>query len=221
MQKVTIKEEDYFRLISENIILKDIYVKNKLKNYELLRKLIKLLAMTNKLLSAKEIHKILNYNNIKVSHITTIEYLDYILESNLIKKVYRYDLKTENISTWKAKYVFNNAKIRKSILNNNIVKHLFNENIVYQTLIKKWNKDVYTWKNWTFNFSFISEKIIVHISENTAKNEIKKEINRLKKIEWNYKKILIVDSIKNIWIRPSTYLPLEILEIEDFIKKIK
>jgi len=61
--------------------------------------MIKLLAMTNKLLSAKEIHKILNYNGVKVSHITTIEYLDYILKSNLIKKVYRIDLKSKNIST--------------------------------------------------------------------------------------------------------------------------
>jgi len=98
MNKVTLKEKDYFKLISENIILKDIYVKNKLKNYNLLIKLIKLLAMTNKLLSAKEIHKILNYNDIKVSHVTTLEYLDCILKSNLIKKVYRLNLKTKNIS---------------------------------------------------------------------------------------------------------------------------
>lgn len=221
MNKVTLKEKDYFKLISENIILKDIYVKNKLKNYNLLIKLIKLLAMTNKLLSAKEIHKILNYNDIKVSHVTTLEYLDCILKSNLIKKVYRLNLKTKNISVWKAKYVFSNSKIRKSILNDNIKQHIFNENIVYQTLIELWYKEIYTWKNWTFDFSFVSGNNIIHISEHSNKNEIKKEITKLKKIDWGYHKYLIINSIKDTWIRPSTYLPLEILEIKNFINKIK
>jgi hypothetical protein len=62
MTQITINKDKYFKLIYENILLKDIYVANNLKNYELLNKMVKLLAMTNKLLSAKEIHKILNYN---------------------------------------------------------------------------------------------------------------------------------------------------------------
>jgi predicted AAA+ superfamily ATPase len=183
--------------------------------------MVKLLAMTNKLLSAKEIHKILNYNWVKVSHITTIEYLDCVLKSDLIKKIYRIDLKSKNISTWKAKYLFNSSNIRKSVLNNKIWKYIFNENIVYQTLVKLWNKDIYTWKNWTFDFSFISNNNIIHISSHSDKNEVKKEVNKLKKIEWNYKKYLIINSIKDTWIRPSTYLPLKVLEIEEFLKDIK
>jgi predicted AAA+ superfamily ATPase len=99
MQNITIKKEDYFKMLSENIIIKEIYIKNKIKNYDLLKNLIKLLAMTNKLLSAREIHKILNYNKIAVSHITVIEYLDYILKSDLVRKIYRFDLKLNNKST--------------------------------------------------------------------------------------------------------------------------
>jgi len=218
--QITLKWEDYFKLISENIILKDIYVKNKLKNYNLLIKLIKLLALTNKLLSAKEIHKILNYNWIKVSHIIVIKYLDYILKSGLVEKVFRKDLKLWNISTWKAKYLFKSSNIRKAILNNNIKKNIFSENLVYDTLKKIWYNDIFTWKNWTFNFSFITKNIIVHISENTEKKEIKKEINRLNKIEWDYKKYLIINSIKESGLRISSYEPLKIMEIEDFLKEI-
>ena len=221
MWNITIKKEDYFKLLSENILIKDIYIKNNLKNYELLKKIVKLLAMTNKLLSAREIHKILNYNNVAVSHITTIEYLDYILKSNIIKKVYRLDLKQDNISTGKAKYLFSYSNIRKSILNWKINKYILNENIVYEALMKMWKDWIYTWKNWTFNFSFISGKNIIHISSHNDKNEIKKEINKLKKIEWTFNKYLIVNSIKEIWIRQSTYLPLKVLEIEDFLKEVK
>jgi predicted Zn-ribbon and HTH transcriptional regulator len=221
MWNITIKKEDYFKLLSENILIKDIYIKNNLKNYNLLKKLVKLLAMTNKLLSAREIHKILNYNKVAVSHITVIEYLDHILKSWLVTKVFRTDLKLEKTSTWKAKYLFTFANIRNAILNWKIEKHILNENIVYEALIKLWNNKIYTWKNWTFNFTFISWKNIIHISSHSDKNEIKKEINKLKKIEGNYDKYLIVNSIKEIWIRPSTYLPIKVLEIEDFIKEIK
>jgi len=221
MSNITIKKEEYFQLLADNILIKDIYVKNNLKNYDLLKKLSRLLAMTNKILSAREIHKILNYNKVKVSHITTIEYLDYIIESNLVKKVFRFDLKTKNLSTWKAKYLFSVSDIRKTILNWNIDKHILNENIVYETLIKLWYTKIYTWKNWTFNFSFILKDNIIHISWFSDKNEVRKEINKLKKIGWNFNKYLIVDSVKDIWIRPSTYLPIKVLEIEDFIKEIK
>ena len=218
--QITLKSEEYYKIISENFILKEIYIKNNLKNYDLLNKLLKLLALTNKLLSAREIHKILNYNNIKVSHITTIEYLDYILKSWIVEKVFRYDFKLNNVSTWKSKYLFKSTNIRKTILNNNIKKYIFYENLIYETLIKKWKK-LYTGKNWTFNFSFLTDDLIIHISENNEKKEIKKEINKLKKIDWDYKKYLIVDSIKKSQLRPSTYLPIKVLEIEDFLKEIK
>jgi predicted AAA+ superfamily ATPase len=173
------------------------------------------------MISVREINKILNDNWTKVSHITSIEYLDYILESKLIKKVYRYDLKLKNISTWKAKYLFTSSEIRKAILKNTIEKKIFSENIVYETLIKNWKKGIYTWKNWTFNFSFITDNLIIHISHYLDKNEVKKEIRKLLKIPLEYQKILIVDSIKDIWIRPSTYLPLQIMEIEEFVNNFK
>jgi predicted AAA+ superfamily ATPase len=221
MQEILINKEEYYDLLSENIILKDIYVKNNLKNYSLLKNIIIFLALNNDLFSAREIHKILNNNSIKVSHITVIEYLDYILESNLIKKIYRIDFKSGNKSSWKAKYLFCSSDIRKAILKNKIEKSIFNENMVYDTLITLWKNDISTWKNGTLYFSFVSDNLIIHISNNIDKNEVKKEAKKLLKIPWNYNKYLIVNSIKETWIRPSTYLPLKILEIEGFIKEVK
>lgn len=221
MQEVHIKKEEYFKLLSENIILKDIYVKNKLKNYDLLIYIINFLAQESKLISAREMHKILNENWIKVSHITLIEYLGYILNSNLVEKIYRHDLKLKNTSTWKAKYLFFSTDIRKSILNNNVSKSTINENIIYETLIKLNKSSVFTWKNGTFYFSFLVKDIVIHVSKNMEKNEIKKEAKKLLKIPWEFKKYLIVNNVKEIWIRPSTYLPLEILEIEEFLEKFK
>ena len=173
----------------------------------------------------REIHKVLQNQGSKISQITLIEYINYITYSKLIKKIFRYDIKTDNISTWKAKYLFTDTSIRKSIVSNLLSKHILAENNVFQKLERKWYK-ILTWKNWTFDFSFITtnkkrENIIVHVSNNLEKNEVKKEAKKLLKIPWDYTKFLLVNSIKEIWIRPSTYLPLKIMEIEEFLNTKK
>jgi len=210
-------------LIAHKIITKDIYIKQKLKNYTLLEHTIQVLAQNRKLISVREIHKILKNEWSKISQITLIEYINYIIDSKLIKKILRYDMKTNNTSTWKAKYLFTDSSIRNAIVHNSLPSDIIAENLVFQKLERKWYK-VLTWKNWTFNFSFITannkrDNIVIHISKNIEKKEVKKEAKKLLKIPWKYSKYLIINSIKEIWIRPSTYLPLKIMEIEEFMGK--
>ncbi len=212
-------------LFAHKIITQDIYIKQKLKNFPLLDHTLKVIAQSHELISVREIHKILTKQGSKISQITLIEYINYILDSKLIKKIFRYDLKTNKISTWKAKYLFTDTFLRNSIVSNQLSQNIINENNIFQLLERQWYK-ILTWKNWTFDFSFITtnkkrDNVIIHVSDNIEKNEVKKEAKKLLKIPWDYTKYLLVDSIKEVWIRPSTYLPLQIMEIEEFLKTKK
>jgi len=217
-KEIKISNKQYLELTSHKIITENIYIKYKLKNFLLLRQIIFLVSKVYKLSSVRELHSILEKNNIKISQITLLDYIDYMIKSNLVKKVFRYDLKKENTSTWKAKYLFLNTWIRYALSNFNLTKSIINENLVFEKIQEKW-LSLFTWKNWTFDFSFMSWNQIVHISHFTEKKEVIKEIRKLLKIPWDFEKIMIVNSIKEIWIRPTTYLPLQIMEIENYLWK--
>ena len=228
---------DNVSLLTHKVITKDIYIKQKLKNFSLLEHTIQTLAQNRKLISVREIHKILTSEWSKISQITLIEYINYILDSKLIKKVLRYDMKSNNVSTGKAKYFFTDTSMRTSTVNNSLSSQITSENNIFQKLERLWYK-IFTGKNWTFNFTFITNKelskqqlsesktpktletkneLIIHVSKHLEKNEIKKEAKKLLKIPGKYSKYLIVKSIKDIWIRPSTYLPVKIMEIDEFL----
>jgi len=99
-------------LFAHKIITQDIYIKQKLKNYALLEHTLKVLAQSYELISVREIHKILTKQGSKISQITLIEYINYITHSKLIKKIFRHDIKTDKISTWKAKYLFTDMSVQ-------------------------------------------------------------------------------------------------------------
>ena len=60
MKEILINRNKYLKLKVENLIFKDIYIKNKLKNYDLLMDIINFLAINIEFISVKEIHKTLN-----------------------------------------------------------------------------------------------------------------------------------------------------------------
>lgn len=204
-------------LQAHKILSQDIYIKNKLKNFALLKNIIEQLAIWNTLTSVRNLHTELNKIGSKISQITLLEYIDYILQSKLIKKVLRYDYKTKKKSTGKAKYFFSSTQIRNSLSYYTLSQETLNENLVFQKLENLW-WEILTWKNGAFNFSFSTDKNIVHVSHHSEKNEVKKEAKKLLKIPSKKNKYLVVESIKEIGIRPSTYLPLQIVEVEDFLK---
>lgn len=204
-----------------NTISLDVFIENKLKNYPLVMKIIASIANTHDTISVREIHATLEKKWIIIAQITLIDYIKYMLSAKLIKKLHRYNFKTWKTTHSKAKYFFNSSPMRDLLLEWN--NHLSNENKIFEQLQAGWY-ELSTWKNWTFMFSFLGgkkwKKIIVHLSTNTKKSEVKKEAKKLLKIPWdNTSKYLIVDSIKEIWIRPSTYEPLTIIEVKDFLNK--
>jgi predicted AAA+ superfamily ATPase len=66
---------------------------------------ISYIANNNIFLSLRELQKNLdNTNNISLK--TTIDYIDFSIQAKILKRVYKYDLKTNKQITSKAKYYF-------------------------------------------------------------------------------------------------------------------
>ncbi len=227
------------------IILKDLIEIYSIKNIFLLNQTITFLSLLNKKITLRELHRDIS-NNIKISLITIIEYIDFLLNSKLIKRVYSYDFKKEKTIKAKAKYYFSDLWIRNSFNYFSTKKQVAIENIVFNELDKTWYK-IKSGINWKFEFNFYAkkkdfveeknrkkiEKIYLHISKAESKQELKKEINKLNKIPYfptlskswenideNISRYLIVNSIENLWIKKLQYDEVKIVELEEFLMEI-
>lgn len=143
------------------------------------------------------------------------------------KQVYQYDLKLNKIISTKSKYYFTDTWIRNSYKNFSLNNNILFENFIFLELLKKWYK-IYSWKNWTFEFNFIAEKIFdeneienkienntkiyVHISKQIEKIEIKKEIKKLNKIWNDFKKFLIIPEIEKYGFKKFVYWNVKLIE---------
>ncbi|MBY7705335.1 DUF4143 domain-containing protein [Vibrio harveyi] len=83
-------------------------------------------------------------NKIKISHNTIKKYIDYCVESFLIKKAERFDIKGSDYFKKISKYYFINNGLRNARLNlRQIEDNHIMENVIYNELIKRdYNVDV-------------------------------------------------------------------------------
>lgn len=217
-------KEKYIKLLTNDIFLNDIYNNFSVKRITLYKYTLSYLANFNKFISLRELQKQLDLIQ-KISLKTTIDYVDFSLQVKIIKKCYIFDIKRNKSIQSKAKYYFSDNWIRNWLTNFSLDNNLLLENLIYNKLEFN-NYDVYSWLNWKFHFTFYwinkitSEYIYIHISEQSKKEEIKKEVNKLLKL-WNkWKKYLLVDSIETIWIKKLIYDSVEIVGMSNFLNKI-
>jgi predicted AAA+ superfamily ATPase len=71
----------------------------------LLKYTITYLSLLNNQTTLRELHRKIKENK-NISLITLMEYMDFLLNSKLIKRVYNYDFKKQKIIKTKAKYYF-------------------------------------------------------------------------------------------------------------------
>lgn len=217
-------KERFLDLIKNEILIKDIFTDFWVKNLNLYNYVLSFIAKINISFSVRELHRLLNNNNINISLPTTIDYLNFSISAKIIKSCFTYDLKLNKEISSKSKYFFTDNWIRNSLFSYNLDNYTLTENLLFNELISKWYI-VNIWKNWFFNFSFIcfSEKIdlCINVTSQKDKKFILKEINKLLKINniWNkeMKKYLIVDNISEIWIRKTIFDNLRIVELKQFL----
>ena len=173
----------YLKDIYSSIILKDITQRNKIRDTDMLERVISYLIMNvGNNFSATSISKFFKSENRKVSVETILNYIKAAEESFLIYKVSRDDLIGKKVLNVNEKYYIADHGMREAILGSNQrdINQIF-ENIIYLELLRK-----------GYNVRVGNEKIYVQVAYLLASPEtIEREFTSLEKIDDNYPKYVI------------------------------
>lgn len=187
----------YLKDIYSSIILKDITQRNKIRDTDLLEKVIDYLIMNiGNNFSATSISKFFKSENRKVSVETILNYIKATEKAFLIYKVSRDDLIGKKILNINEKYYIADHGIREAILESNQrnIDQIF-ENIIYLELLRKgYNIRVGKVDNLEVDFVCTkrNEKIYIQVAYLLASPEtIEREFSSLEKINDNYPKYVI------------------------------
>lgn len=213
-------KEEYLRNIYTSILYRDVIKRNQIRNIVFLENLVRFTADNiGSLLSATKISSYLKSQNLKISTNSVIEYLDYLCNSFIIRKVKRYDVIGKKIFEIGEKYYFEDLGIRNAIAGfkaTEVQKYL--ENIVFNHL-KANQYDVKIGQIGSKEIDFIAEKnnekkyiqVCYLLNNETI---IEREFGNLLAIKDNYEKVVVsTDSIKS----SNTFSGIKHVSIRDFL----
>lgn len=140
--KIGLDEDDareYQKDIYNTVLLKDVILRNKIRNVVFLENLVHFLADNiGKIISANSIAKYMKSQGQQVTATTIMEYAKNLVDAYIIRKVNRYDIHGKKIFDSNDKYYFEDHGIRNALAggtrDGDIEKII--ENIVYQHLIR-------------------------------------------------------------------------------------
>ena len=141
LMKTGLQEDDvleYQADVLNTVLLKDIILRHQIRNVSFLQNLIHYLAdNTGKLISASNLAKYMKSNNNTVSVGVILNYLSYVCESFIAKKVNRYDIHGKRLLDSNEKFYFQDIGIRNSLLRGSRMFDIEKviENAVYNHLI--------------------------------------------------------------------------------------
>lgn len=130
---------EYQADIYHTVLLKDVVMRNAIRNVVFLENLVRFMAdNTGKLISANSISKFMRSQGEKITPTVIINYINYLAEAYIINKVSRFDIHGKRIFESNEKYYFEDFGMRNAIVGGNrssdIEKVL--ENIVYLHLVR-------------------------------------------------------------------------------------
>ena len=136
----------YLKDLFENTYLKDIIERNNIYKDEILDKTVDILSSSvGSLTNPKKIADTFTSQGIKdISHKTINAYINFLLDSFMITKAERYDIKGRKYITTPSKYYFVDIGLRNARLNfRQIEQNHLMENIIYNELLMRgYNVDV-------------------------------------------------------------------------------
>src|SRR5574344_2754172 len=140
--KIGLDEDDareYQKDIYNTVLLKDIILRNRIRNVVFLENLIRFLADNiGKVISATSIAKYMKSQGQSITATTIIEYTKYLAEAYILHKVNRYDIHGKKLFDSNDKFYFEDHGLRNALVGGNregdIEKII--ENIIYQQLIR-------------------------------------------------------------------------------------
>ena len=140
--KIGLDEDDareYQKDIYNTVLLKDVILRNNIRNVVFLENLTRFLADNiGKLISANSVAKYMKSQGQSITSTTIIEYIKYLAEAYIVHKVNRYDIHGKKLFESNDKFYFEDHGLRNSLVGGSreggIEKII--ENIVYSHLIR-------------------------------------------------------------------------------------
>lgn len=189
---------DYLDSIYNTVILKDVISRKKINDALVLESICRFLFDNiGSNVSTKKISDTLSSNGRKNSVHTIEEYLNGLLESYILYKVNRFDIKGKKLLKTQEKYYLSDLGLRTYLLGRNHSKDLGHilENVIFLEL-KRRGYRIYIGKNDTNEVDFVVEKeddyiyiqVALSVREETT---LERELKSLQTISDHYKKYLI------------------------------
>ncbi len=187
---------NYLDGIYNTVLLKDVISRNNIKDVMILDSVIKFVFDNiGQLISTNKISNTLNSNNRKNSVNTIESYLSNLLDSYIIYKISRYDIKGKEYLKTGDKYYVCDLGLRKYLLGE--IKDLGSilENIIFLEL-KRRNYEIFIGKNGNNEVDFVVKnndglKYIQVALSVRDEDTLKRELNSLETINDNYPKYII------------------------------
>ncbi|HJJ11880.1 MAG TPA: ATP-binding protein [Clostridiaceae bacterium] len=218
-----IERKMYLRDLYSAIILKDIVERRKIKDINLLNKIVQfMMENIGGIISSNSIAGYLKNDKVNTTVDTVMNYVEYITSSSIFSKVNRYDIRGKNVMATLEKYYVTDLgllNLKKSPIEKKIGGRL--ENIVYNELISR-GYEVYIGKTDKGEIDFVidkfGERIYIQVADYLSSDEVmKREFGAFNDVNDNFPKYVItmdkIDYSQNGIIH---------LNIEDFLlnKKI-
>lgn len=142
LTRIGLEEDDageYQMDILHTVLLKDVIMRNQIRNVAFLENLVRFLAdNTGKLISANSIARYMKSQGETITPNVVINYMSYLCEAYIIHKVGRFDIHGRRIFETNDKFYFEDNGIRNAIAGGtregDIEKVI--ENIIYQHLVR-------------------------------------------------------------------------------------
>lgn len=202
LAKIGLEEDDareYQMDIYHTVLLKDVILRNQIRNVPFLENLVRFLAdNTGKLISANSIAKYMKSQGESITSTAIINYISFLCEAYILHKVNRYDIHGKRIFETNDKFYFEDNGIRNAIAGGtregDIEKVI--ENVIYQHLIRL-GYQVYVGQLQAGEIDFVctkpkGERIYVQASYIIADDVTReREFGNLRLIKDNYPKYVI------------------------------
>lgn len=202
LAKIGLEEDDareYQTDIYHTVLLKDVIMRNQIRNVPFLENLVRFMADNiGKLISANSIAKYMKSQGESITSTLVINYISFLCEAYILHKVNRYDIHGKRIFENNDKFYFDDNGVRNAIAGGtregDIEKVI--ENIIYQHLIRL-GYQVYVGQLQAGEIDFVctkpeGQRVYVQASYIIAEQATReREFGNLRSIKDNYPKYVI------------------------------
>jgi len=220
---------EYVETVYQNIVSKDIFVRYDVRddaNFERVFRFI--LGNIGSFVSTKSIADALNVGKkateTTTSHNTVARYLGYFVESYLLYKADRYDIKGKELLKTQDKYYVVDLGLRLALLGEQKDVDLGHklENIVYLELVRRYGTSIYVGKHKDQEVDFVVNlqeggRLYFQVAWTVHDSQtLKRELKPLESIKDNYQKFVITTDPDN-----SLYEGIQKLNVVDWLLSSK